>query len=72
MPFTVLPVLQFPIYSKLESEQTLIFFKVSGPRAAKNEGVSPRGEETSIFSKQASFLVSPYRNTLIVLIGHAK
>ena len=53
MPSTVLPVLQFPVYSKLESEQTLIFFKVSGPRAAKNEGVSPRGEETSIFSRLA-------------------
>ena len=30
MPSAVLPVLQFPIYSKLESEQSVIFFKLSG------------------------------------------
>ena len=66
MPSTVLPVLQFPIYAKLESEQTLIFFKVSGVGRASGDAASrekrgrkpERGRnknlfETSIFSRPA-------------------
>ena len=61
IPSAVLPVLQFPIYSKLVSEQSLIFLKVSGVERpsgeavnpARNEDVSPRGDETCIFSPLA-------------------
>ena len=64
IPSAVLPVLQFPIYSKLVSEQSLIFLKVSGLERpsgeavspARNEGVSPRGDETCIFSPLALLL----------------
>ena len=66
MPSAVLPVLQFPIYSKLESEQTLVVFKVSGVGRANGEATSrekrgrkpERGRnkhlfQTSIFSRLA-------------------